>query len=318
MKILPSRYFLYSGLQIPFFVEFRIDGSRLTLRTWKLSFDAHLENVASLNDFADKINAHAAPFIINNDPLGLINSGRDIWFPVEAIPGVHQCGARKRNIFLQPISQMGFMIAPDLLGNGAWADYGVWSFTVSQGGYLKLPFNRFVQTRDSKMHARLSLASQLLPILLIYVPFANETFERCSFVLQYNRDVGCVHNMKGVSELPLSKPDWESKSVQQQFGVKGLLPSLQLEGPETITPGGSITCGIHLVDPETESLITDAPVKLYLESDAGYLPRRQVMTENGVAECNLMAFGLSAGMQIKLKAGWRNYSGAVEKIIAVV
>ncbi len=75
---------------------------------------------------------------------------------------------------------------------------------------------------------------------------------------------------------------------------------------------------VELFDKNIDALITDHSVRLYLETNAGYLPHRQVFTKDGVANFNLMALGLEPGDKIKLKVGWRNYSGADEKIIAVV
>lgn len=59
-------------------------------------------------------------------------------------------------------------------------------------------------------------------------------------------------------------------------------------------------------------------MRVEVEATAGYLAHRVVELRNGTATFTISALGLSPGEQIKLKAGWRNYPGAVEKIITVV
>lgn len=74
---------------------------------------------------------------------------------------------------------------------------------------------------------------------------------------------------------------------------------------------------VEVFDKNVDELIAEPSVRLYLESNAGYLTHRQVYTKDGVGHFSLIALGLEPGDKIKLKVGWRNYSGADEKIIAV-
>jgi hypothetical protein len=100
--------------------------------------------------------------------------------------------------------------------------------------------------------------------------------------------------------------------------VKALLPSLRLAGPDVIGAGQMADFTVEMFDRNVDALITTPSARLYLESNAGYLTHRQVYTKDGVARFKLIALGLEPGDKIKLKVGWRNYSGADEKVISVV
>lgn len=312
------RNFLYGGLRIPFVVEAKVDADRITVRTWRLSADANLADQGPDPAMIAAVCQHADPFVIDEDPFGFRKAGRDIWFPVAVLGGHHKAGDRVTNLYVKPVSQTGFVIDPLLLGSGAWSDYAVWSFNMNQNGRLEIPFNRHLLTRESRAHARLANLLQPSPILLVYTPFADADFSRCSFVLQYNDALGCVHNFDAAHQVPPAAADWHTLTFEQQLGVKGLLPALKLAGPDVIAAGEAAAFTVSLHDPDSAALIPDCASRLYLESDGGYLPKRQLVAASGAASFNLSALGLSPGEQIKLKAGWRNYPGAAEKIIAVV
>lgn len=316
---LPRRNFLWSGLDLPFIVEARIDDARITLRTWRLSADAPLANVMPEDEAAEKLAPHAAPFEVEPDPLGTTRSGRDLWVPLQALGGLIRPGSRSSNLFVKPVSQTGFVIDPAITGSGAWSDYGFWLFNARRDGSLQVPFNRYVETTDSKAHRQLLLtARQETNLMILCVPFAGESFESCSIILKYNGALGCVHNLASPYDMPPVSIGWGSYDMEAVFGVKALLPSLRLLGPDTIAAGQSAAFTVELFERNTGALITDSSPRIYLEASAGYLAQRQVYIAGGSATAGLTALGLEAGETIKLKVGWRHFSGAAEKIVTVV
>lgn len=153
---------------------------------------------------------------------------------------------------------------------------------------------------------------------MLCVPFAQSDLNECSFILKYNPKIGCFHNFPELRKLPPDRFEYSTYNIEKFFGVKALLPSLRLAGPDIISAGQMANFTVEVFDKNVDELIADPSVRLYLESNAGYLTHRQVYTKGGVGHFSLIALGLEPGDKIKLKAGWRNYSGADEKIISVI
>ncbi|WP_300300940.1 hypothetical protein [Ferrovibrio sp.] len=317
--MIKRRHYLFSQLNIPFFVEAKIIEPTILLRTWHTSTDAPIKNAVSLDEAEHILQKPVHPFQVNSDPFNFKRLGLDQWIPAKALGGTLRHASRRNDLFLKPISEVSFEIGMAIAGCGAWSDYGLWVFNAQRNGSLEIPFNRYLESYPSKAHRQMILASKhQITLLMLCVPFARDNLDKCTLVLKYNEDYGCAHNMPSPLAMPATQIETNDPSINFLFGVKALLPSLRLVGPDVIGAGQMASYAVELFDKNIDALITDHSVRLYLETNAGYLPHRQVFTKDGVANFNLMALGLEPGDKIKLKVGWRNYSGADEKIIAVV
>ncbi|MFN4165887.1 MAG: hypothetical protein ACK4GK_15030 [Ferrovibrio sp.] len=313
------RNYLFSKLNVPFFVEAKIYDATIVLRSWRVSADAKID---ALTIHESKKLLEKAPklFVLDADPFDFsLHKSRQYWIPAEALSDVIEKPIKKENLYLQPISQIAFEITPEIIGHGAWADYGLWIFNSKRDGTLEMPFNRYIESYNAKSHRQLIVgARNQVTLLMVCVPFASNNFDRCSFILKYNENYGCSHNMQDFLRMPKDSISIYDPPIEYLFGVKALLPSLRLAGPDVISAGQMANFTVEVFDKNVDELIADPSVRLYLESNAGYLTHRQVYTKGGVGHFSLIALGLEPGDKIKLKAGWRNYSGADEKIISVI
>ncbi|WP_341895476.1 hypothetical protein [Ferrovibrio terrae] len=315
----PKRHFLWGGLSLPFVVEAKIGKTQITLRTWILSENAPIASVIPVSDAIDLYNKHVEPFEIDSDTNGLKESGDSYWIPVEALGGRYTGNVRDSNLYLKPVSQIGFAINNLVVGSSAWSDFAIWSFNAKRDGSLSMPFNRHVLTHSSKQHRNfLMMSRRETNLMQIYVPFAKLDFSDCTFVLRYNGNFGCIHNFENYKTVSVIKSLVGSQGLESSYGLKALLPSLRLSGPDSITADAKADYAIELYSKNTDALVDDVTVRVYLEANAGYLPYRQVEIKNGIATFPFCAFGLSPGDRVKLKVGWRHYSGADEKIITII
>lgn len=315
----PKRHFLWGGLCLPFIVEAKISDEQISVRTWALSEDAPIISVVPRSDAIAMYNRHVEPFEIDSDSNRLKKSLGNHWVPIEALGGRYVGQTRKSNLYLKPISQVGFAVNSSVVGSSAWSDCAIWSFNVKCDGSLSMPFNRHVLTYLSKQHRNFHMISRRESNLLqLYVPFAKRDFKNCSFVLRYNPAFGCIHNFEDYKAVSVIKSFVDSKGLESSYGLKALLPSLRLSGPDSIAADMKADYAIELYSKNTDALVDDVTARVYLEANAGYLPYRQVEIKNGIATFPFCALGLSPGDQVKLKVGWRHYSGADEKIITIV
>lgn len=311
--------FIWPGLTMPLVVEARVDDDQITLRTWKLSEDASLISTVPGEEAIAQYGSHAPPFEIDSN----FNPSRQIrekhWIPLHALGGKFTGGRRSHNLYLQPISQVGFRIDINVLGSAAWSDYASWAFNATPEGKLKLPFNRYLETHASREHRHMMMISRKeINLMMLHVPFARQNFSNCVFVLKFNPSFGCIHNFISWRTMPSDKTNLGSNDLEPLYGFKALFASLRLSGPDVIPAGQTAAYAVEMFSKNTDTLVEDVETKVYLEAHAGYLPHRQVEIRNGVGGFPLMALGLSPGDKIKLKVGWRNFSGADEKIITVI
>lgn len=317
MKGVHSRHFVWPGMKLPILVDVRTGHRNITVRTWRLSSSRHISNIVPSEEMRSLISGHAKPFEVDRDPFGL--SRKDLWVDSGIIEGTSLVPEIQKGLPIKPISQVGFITDTSILSSQAWSDYGIWLFNCTPNGALKTPYNRFVKTQPTKEHRNLLLQSrEESNLLMLCVPFAQDNLNECSFILKYNPDIGCLHNFPEFRKLPSDRFEFSKYSMEQFFGVKALLPSLRLAGPDVIGAGQMADFTVEMFDRNVDALITTPSARLYLESNAGYLTHRQVYTKDGVARFKLIALGLEPGDKIKLKVGWRNYSGADEKVISVV
>ena len=196
-----------------------------------------------------------------------------------------------------------------------WSDHGNWVFPLAtlycagSAGVPLAPFNRYPVSFAARMPAtrHLAVAGVNLP-LQIYVPFRTDDFESASVCLTLHPDYGLIGNLD---------PGAEHTAAGIQAMGRKALPSLRLDAPARIAPEGSATVALKLVDSRGRR-VSDARCEVYLEATGGYLPQRRVQVDNGTGAFRFMALGLEAGESVRLKAGFRHFSGVAEAGIAVV
>jgi len=195
-----------------------------------------------------------------------------------------------------------------------WSDHGNWMFPLATpycagtAGVPLAPFNRYPVSFAARMPAprHLAVAGVNLP-LQIYVPFRTCEFDSCSFRLTLHPDHGPVGNLD-------SGPEHTASEIPA-IGRKAL-PSLRLEAPASIAPEGVAEIGVKVVTGRSR-LIGDAAPEIFLEATGGYLPHQRVRADAGTASFRFMALGLVAGESVRLKAGFRHFSGVAEAEIRV-
>mgnify|MGYP000051704948 CR=1 FL=1 len=101
-----------------------------------------------------------------------------------------------------------------------------------------------------------------------------------------------------------------------------VLPSLELDVPNACAAGEVITCTVRLIQPVYET--NDMPAietrsgVLYLECEAGFLPKTKVPIVDGVANFKWIALGLEPQDQGLIKVGFKYFSHKVGATVEVV
>lgn len=194
------------------------------------------------------------------------------------------------------------------LGRTEWTDYGSWVFPLDRDGTPRLPFNRYIDSRDSRVRTpRLLNLKGFNCALQIYVPFADSDFDACSFSLTLHSDFGLIGNVdQGI----------ETTYEEVLKGAARAFPKLTFSGPESVTAGETALLALALSDWLDEP-ITDMAPQIFLESTGGYLPLNRVVPTAGSAEVRIMALALASGETIRVKAGFRHMSGLAEHTLTV-
>ena len=195
-----------------------------------------------------------------------------------------------------------------------WSDHGNWMFPLATpycagtAGVPLAPFNRYPVSFAARMPAprHLAVAGVNLP-LQVYVPFRFCDFDSCSFRLTLHPDYGLIGNLD---------PGAEHTAAEIPTIGRKALPSLRLDAPGTIAPEETETIGLKVVNSRGR-LIGDATPEIFLEATGGYLPHQRVRADAGTASFRFMALGLKADDTVRLKAGFRHFSGVAEAEIRV-
>lgn len=135
------------------------------------------------------------------------------------------------------------------------------------------------------------------PVVSIYIPFVEATFD----------EMGIWVALSPEQFLISTGADFVLRDLQYPSAVPHLvgdLPRISLESDTgTVPADGSVSFRIKVLEAEND-IIIDHPFDIYLESNAGYLPKRKVRC-NGEAVGTVSALGLSGGDAIRVKAGFR-------------
>lgn len=187
-----------------------------------------------------------------------------------------------------------------------------WSINVLHTGHLSQGVERFLETLTTKMSRKhISAVQGRQQVLMVTSKFGSTDLDDDVYMLFSIGPFGCVTNMDLGSQLP--REDMEESS-------RTLLPTLRLTGPNDVVPDETRFYQVTLIDPATDAPypLVDKRIEIHVEATAGYLPKRRVTLVNGYGTFPLQTAGLSRDDEIKVKAGFWNYTGAAEKITRVV
>lgn len=142
-----------------------------------------------------------------------------------------------------------------------------------------------------------------------------------------NLDEGVIRIYVHPDHLPIGDYDNPIICDQDYYdAVKGRsektrcngFPRLEMKGPARLKENHSADLHIRLTNYSGDT-ITGKPVKVYLESNTGYLPHRQVVIDpvTGSATARVQALGMYKNESMKVKCGFKFYSGADSLFIKV-
>lgn len=100
-----------------------------------------------------------------------------------------------------------------------------------------------------------------------------------------------------------------------------VLPSIELEAPNTCVAGEAVTCTARLVQPVYESAnmpaIETRSGVFYLECESGFLPKTKVLISSGQARFKWIPLGLETQDQGVIKVGFKYFSHKASAVIEV-
>jgi hypothetical protein len=145
--------------------------------------------------------------------------------------------------------------------------------------------------------------------VLFFVPFEDSSIEEVA-VLVYSPES--------------MQPEGFAEFIEVRSRVSlynAVLPSLELDVPSTCAAGDSVPCSVRLIQPVYETggmppVETRSGV-IYLECEAGFLPKTKVILVDGEAHFNWMALGLSPQDRGLIKVGFKYFSHKVSATVEV-
>jgi len=214
-------------------------------------------------------------------------------------------------------SEVGYstLLLDEVAGSPEWSDHACWLFPVSVLTSTLVPgaplasFNQYPTSYMSKSSgARYPVVARLAVPLRVYVPFASCDFSEASLLFTLNPAFGLIGNVKRGTRYTREK-------AEAVFDAA--LPKLTLEGDAEIRADGYANLTVRAVDAAGKPL-ADADATVYLEAVSGHLPESRVSLSAGRAGFRIGALGLEPGQEIRVKAGFRFFTGLAEHRLQVV
>lgn len=197
------------------------------------------------------------------------------------------------------------------IGAGEWVDRSNWLFPIT-GDQPQSPINVNLETYRSKSRSpRYLMQKGMNCALQMIVPFTSRALKDCTYSLCYNEEHGFASNIKKWAEVTFVDV------TQNGYNFK-FYPILKIAGDKTVEKDGTVTLNLTLTTPEGESLPGETS-EAYIESISGYLPKTRVQVKGGTkTPFKVMALGLDAGDEIRVKVGFRHYTGVAEHTLTVI
>jgi hypothetical protein len=87
------------------------------------------------------------------------------------------------------------------------------------------------------------------------------------------------------------------------------VPEIEIIGPKTVPSDGWVELGLELEHGHDTTV--------YLEAISGYLPKTRITTAHRKATFKVCALGLSPGDELRVKAGFKFYTGRGEAVLEI-
>lgn len=146
-------------------------------------------------------------------------------------------------------------------------------------------------------------------VMFVYRPFYDEGLLSDSAYISMFVDpnYGYGSNVQITNELT---PEEDRKESHNAF------PRVRLALMDSVTQDGAYQIGVKMLERYSDAIVPK-DVTMFIESDAGYLPKKRVALNNGIGQFLIYPLYLSKGDKMKVKIGWRYYTGEDELIIEV-
>lgn len=146
----------------------------------------------------------------------------------------------------------------------------------------------------------------------LFAPFKEQSIlsEANTLALYYSPELGYVVRGAGATELTKDEAKQEPK-----LQVNELFPTIELDLPTTVTAGEAVCGDCRLL---FRGELWTSGAEIVVEASGGYLPLRRLPLKDGARQFKVLTDGLEPGDEIKIKAGWRYFSGEAEAIVKVV
>lgn len=166
----------------------------------------------------------------------------------------------------------------------------------------------FTVSVDTKLSPVDLVQTNMVPSLVVgfNVPYATSSFSECDITVNIPSVAGEVY-VEGIDAANVIQSPYSTSGMVREINI---FPHLSATGPASATAGSDIEFLVRVVDANGTPLNRD--VTLYLENVNGYLPKNRVQTSGGQATVKMMTVGLDAGDKVRLKAGFKFYSGAAD------
>jgi len=178
---------------------------------------------------------------------------------------------------------------------------------LTHDGKIIGPFNKFVETFNRKSWTARDAEINRSTILFGAFSYKNlpKTFNDYRICFSYPQDT--------FFDCNITAQDTTSWSVQQRTDdYFSYFPKIKLTGNNTIQSNMTETLNIEFIDPETNSVLENYTANVYIQTTGGYVNKQRVTVTPDGANIVVRALDLEPGDTFKVKAGWRNYSGASE------
>jgi len=269
----------------------------------------------------DRAAGYAVDIIVTDEQISVqmfheateADEGRQLIIDGESI---NEAWAGKRLVGTHPL----LFVRADVEKFPSWGDRSVWTGT---GRYIpdtmfppakhtKLWHNITAETVNSKIrpttHFLQFIRTSPIDIgaFLLYVPLKDSKLTECAIHVLQALD-GVPHILNG---QPVLGPETDPMEAQRSF-----MPKLDINGPLFVEPNGVVTMDVALKDAKGDLLERNCDV--YVEALSGYLPHQRVQIVNGRGQVRVMALQVYSGEQIKVKVGFKFWSGDAEHTVTV-
>jgi len=191
-----------------------------------------------------------------------------------------------------------------------WAIHSDITILMKADGSLILPHNKFAATKTSKQDGRNYILRQgVSAIAQIYLGSSLGGFSGDGIRLTVSEDIGYYSNLTFDVEVPITKAGFHD------FGAN-FYEIMTTDETLECSAGGTVQMPVEVTNADGGAYNGD--IKVYIKTDAGYLPRTNLELVDGLGEFTFMALGLSVGELATVKFGYKWYENSSSIDITVV